>query len=291
MPKRPRALTCRAACPRFGQRPRLKKRLIIAGCVCAVLLAFWLGVSRRSPVSIAWQVPLDVLKSEQPAVGADGSVYVRVNRRLLAFDRGGKQRWISPNGPLIESTASIGLDGTIYARASFGSNSPRGYKENSGLLALRTDGKVKWWFNSGDGNGGVREAPAALDGQDTIYFSAQQNSTSRATLFAMGADQEERWRFDSDFRFGGDLVVAADGSILATFGIDTNGARAGGVARIDKAGNARSSIKLNLPAAPGAPPRMRTGNPPTSCERPAHLIPEDVVVAVARQHLDREKIA
>jgi hypothetical protein len=109
------------------------------------------------------------------------------------------------------------------------------------------DGAVKWWFGAVNVRGGLAGALAMGRG-DTIYCSAREDSTSPAALFALGPDQVERWRFGSAFLFVGDLIVSANGSILAPFVVGTNGNRSSEIVRLDAEGKRLAAVDVNRPA-------------------------------------------
>ena len=197
------------------QRVRLKKPLIIAGCLCGCAITLTILWRATRPPPIAWQVNIPGLNPEQISVGRDGTVYLTASHGLLVFGGDGNQRWATPKGLSIDSKPAIGKDGTIYAEASrptFGSLTNRTLK---GLVALQPQGSVKWWVSVDEISTGLEKA-LILDNDDTIYFSSKQHSDRSTTVFAVGADGRERWHFTSNrFRkFTFPMLIAADDSIL-----------------------------------------------------------------------------
>ena len=128
------------------QRVRLKKPLIIAGCLCGCAVILSLSWRARRPPPLAWQVSIPGLNGEQISVGRDGTVYVETGRILHALDRNGKERWVSPKGLTLESWPALGKDGTIYANVSMRTVGPLTNGTFHGLVALNSDASVKWWF-------------------------------------------------------------------------------------------------------------------------------------------------
>ena len=89
-----------------------------------------------------------------PAVGADGTIYVKGEDRLYALSPEGARKWsyrvFNPNGSPI-----IGNDGTVYVGGGYG------------FYAINPDGTLKWVKQLGDNCGD--SAAVAADG--TVYVS------------------------------------------------------------------------------------------------------------------------
>ena len=90
--------------------------------------------------SVLWHIDgLVDSSSEEPAVAADGTVYVRNYHELVAISSSGGIRWRRP----VETgggTPAIGPDGTIYAVSSKLADTP----SRTNLLAFSPDGHRKW---------------------------------------------------------------------------------------------------------------------------------------------------
>jgi len=128
-----------------------------------------------------WSVPTGLTVPSRPAIGADGTVYVTVNRAiivggeiattgtLLAIAPDGTARWSLPgrwsaDGPV------VGGDGLVYAGGS-------------PLTAVRPDGAVAWRVP-----GRAPMAPVAIGGDGTLYArflgQARVFAAPASTLFA-----------------------------------------------------------------------------------------------------------
>ncbi len=156
------------------------------------------------------------------ALGQDGTLYQKGFGVLRAFDAAGKRLWSSPDGIWIDSAPVIGQDGTIYVREATTRFTDIIGGTNSGLLALRPDGSVKWRFPMK----GIATSPFdiafALDRRDTVYFKVAAGFSSPKTLFAVSKDGRELWHFDSTNTHLSPLEISSDGSILFESSAGTN---------------------------------------------------------------------
>ncbi len=81
---------------------------------------------------VLWSFPCGAQPAAEPAVGADGEVYVnRVDGQLCAISPNGKQRWTRKAGG--RSSIAIGADGVIYAGG-----------QDCRLYAYSHDGALLW---------------------------------------------------------------------------------------------------------------------------------------------------
>lgn len=87
----------------------------------------------------------DVLLSS-PVVGVNGTVYIRTSLLLLALNgENGTQVWNVSLPSEVNSTPAIAPDGTIYVTTV-----------TDGVWALRPDGELKWTWNPGQLDCGLR---------------------------------------------------------------------------------------------------------------------------------------
>jgi outer membrane protein assembly factor BamB len=161
----------------------------------------------RPDGSVKWAFQMEgSVVTTAPAFAADGTIYVRDNnsQKLIALDPNGTKLWEypPPGGPPVgtgHATPVVGVDGTIYIGS--GSAAP------GGLLAIRPNGTLKWYFETGNP---VHSTPA-IDADGTIYFGAANN----ALFYAVDPNGTERWHY----ALGGDCnwsaAIGADGTIYA----------------------------------------------------------------------------
>ena len=175
-----------------------------------------------------------------PALSADGgTVYVGFERAggggvAALSTAGGAARWVVNVTAPIDSSPTLGPDGTIYIGSvngtfyalapesgaarwgfnagSFISSSPALTAEgmlyfgtgDGRLIALTTAGEQRWSFQTGDT---IFSSPAV--GRDgTVYVGS-----SDGVLYAIGADGHERWRFSTSAAILGSPAIAWDGTI------------------------------------------------------------------------------
>ncbi|HEV2392965.1 MAG TPA: PQQ-binding-like beta-propeller repeat protein, partial [Verrucomicrobiae bacterium] len=175
-----------------------------------VVLALTRFTINPTPSPILWKVSIKDITGDELAVGQDGTVYQRGFRVLRSYDVTGKLRWASPAGIWIDSAPVIGKDGTIYVRESaYGL-----LGVNSGVLALRSDGAVKWRFPIKNINEHDWGAAFSLDERDTIYFSVGNGFFSPKSLFAVNKEGQEVWHFDSKNNMTAPVGISGDGSVL-----------------------------------------------------------------------------
>jgi PQQ-like domain len=193
----------------------MKRRRIVIGLSGVLILAasiiYWNG---RSPVPIVWKASISSPGAPEIAMSFDGAIYANVWGHLKAFDRAGRLRWTSSEGIWIDSAPVIGADGTIYVRESKIQFKDAIGGTNAGLLALHPDGTVKWRFPLKGIEARTFDAAFTLDSNDTIYFTAGGDFFSPKTLFAVGANGQELWRYQSTNNMTAPVEIAKDGSVL-----------------------------------------------------------------------------
>ncbi|MEI7834044.1 MAG: PQQ-binding-like beta-propeller repeat protein [bacterium] len=140
-----------------------------------------------------FHVPNSLMSS--PAIGLDGTIYVRGDK-LYAISPDGKLKWtFDANGSEWTSPA-IGADNTVYAGADK-------------LYAINPDGTQKWAFSA---PGGKQEWTAPAIGIDgTIYAGVGK-------LYAINPEGTQKWVFAGDTEWLGcnAISVGADGIIYAS---------------------------------------------------------------------------
>jgi outer membrane protein assembly factor BamB len=155
----------------------------------------------------------------QPAVAADGTVYVKTFGLLQGYDPSGKLKWRSPKGVFVDfdSLPVVGKDGTVYLRESMMrfKDAPDLFGTNDGIVALRTDGSVKWRASIKDANrGGGPDSKFSLDDHDTLYCTVGSDFLSQKTLVAIGEDGKERWRFKAEDNMTAPIEIQGDGRVM-----------------------------------------------------------------------------
>lgn len=149
--------------------------------------------------TLKWQ--LDDCRSPAPAIGADGTMYVRsFFGKLYAVNPNGAKKWeFVTNGSALsgrqnQSSPAIGPDGTIYAGSS-----------SNTLYAIDRDGTEKWEVT-------FFAFPYALTGGDgTIYVGADK-------LYALNPDGTQKWAFGIGGAVSSALSMGPDGTLYVTSG-------------------------------------------------------------------------
>ncbi len=132
-----------------------------------------------------------------PAIDDYGTIYVGSGGRIFAINPNGTEKWRYGDHKILYSTPAIGSDGTIYTVQVDGLWS-------SSLLAIETDGTVKWRrFNI---YGWIISSPAISE-DGTIFFGVSYR------LFAVNPDGTEKWNIST---YGGKRIsIGGDGTIYA----------------------------------------------------------------------------
>jgi outer membrane protein assembly factor BamB/subtilisin family serine protease len=141
------------------------------------------------------------LVGSSPAIGADGTVYVGADDKILyALDgAAGTKKWSYLADGSIDTTPAIGADGTIY------------FKDTTKLYALTSAGVLKWSFTlNTTAVGGTYSSPViGTDG--TIYVG-----TTAGSFYALtdnGSSSAVKWSYTADGDIYTSPAVAADGTI------------------------------------------------------------------------------
>ncbi len=134
-----------------------------------------------------------------PAIGADGTIYAGSDdKNLYAIAPDGTLRWTYPTGGALESSPSIGSDGTIYVMGG----------HDKILYAINPDGTLKWTHTSVGTTGDPTSSSPAIAADGTIYVGSNDNK-----LYAFNADGTLKWSYTTGSYVFGPPVVAADGTI------------------------------------------------------------------------------
>jgi outer membrane protein assembly factor BamB len=171
-----------------------------------LLEGFQLG--EKGP-TVLWISGGDFPTPTEPAIAADGTVYVTTATQFEAFADNGGGLWSVPaNQP---TSPCIASDGTIY----FGSRDHR-------LYAVNPDGGLKWMFTTGDA---IQSTPA-ISKAGFIYFGSNDQK-----LYSVDANGHERWQFVTQGAVysptiapdGTIYVESADGNLYAIEDPQPNG--------------------------------------------------------------------
>lgn len=155
-----------------------------------------------------WHYEINSGVTSTPVIAKDGTIYVNGNilkktaedttagGYLFALAQDGKLKWKFKMQDWVETSPSLGDDGTVYT----------GSKEGR-VYAINPDGTLRWAFSANDGIGG---APAI--GKDgTIYVGSWDNN-----FYALNPDGTERWSYEVEPGFetiGASAAIGSDGTI------------------------------------------------------------------------------
>ena len=134
-----------------------------------------------------------------PTIGGDGTIYFgdtesgTWNGLLYALNPDGTQKWVFRcNAEIIESSAGIGADGTIYIGAG------------DGLHAINPDGTQKWRYYLAYGT----DSSPAIDARGTIYFGSYDYN-----MYAVNPDGSLKWSFSAGGSIRTSPAISADGTL------------------------------------------------------------------------------
>jgi outer membrane protein assembly factor BamB len=144
-----------------------------------------------------------------PAIAADGTIYITAATQLEAFAENGGGLWSVPAD--LPASPSIASDGTVY----FGSRDNR-------LYAVNPDGSLKWMFTTRR----TIESTPAISKAGFIYFGNEDDK-----LYSLDANGNERWEFATQGTVysptiapdGTIYVQSADGKLYAIQDSEPNG--------------------------------------------------------------------
>jgi outer membrane protein assembly factor BamB len=172
-------------------------------CVLLFLQLNGSSFAQNPPIEKVWQISsgLEYFDSS-PAIGAGGVIYVAGPDGLLhALNRKGQDIWVydlqkSIGGPCV----ALYNDAVLYV----GVTGAFGGGHDGGVIAVNTDGTLKWTFNT---PGRVTTSPAlAVDG--TIYSGCYDGN-----LYAINEDGTLKWTFPTAGRVERPASIGLDGTI------------------------------------------------------------------------------
>jgi len=144
--------------------------------------------------AMKWAFPTKYQVESTPTLGVDGTIYFGSGDcNLYAVNPDGTQKWAFATASYVISSPALGVDGTIYV----GSND--GY-----LYAINDDGTKKWAFATGSE---VYSSPA-IGADGTIYVGSYDNN-----LYAINPNGTQKWEFFTAFEINSSPAIDADGTI------------------------------------------------------------------------------
>ena len=143
-----------------------------------------------------YQFPTDNPAFSNPAIAADGSVYVGgSDNYIYALSADGSSKWHYQTGGAIKGSPALAADGSIY----FGSS-------DAYIYALDADGSRKWRYQT---DGAVATAPT-IGADGAVYFASNDQQ-----VYALDPDGELLWSYPlasaADFSSS---ALASDGTLF-----------------------------------------------------------------------------
>jgi len=133
-----------------------------------------------------------VIDIVNPAIGADGSIYVGSwDGNLYAVNPDGTKKWSCHTGHPIRNSPAIATDGTIYTGS------------DGGFYAINPDGTQKWSFNVPM----MRSSPV-IGPDGTIYFGSDNNN-----LYAFTANGSKKWSYATGNSISSSPALGTDGTV------------------------------------------------------------------------------
>lgn len=144
-----------------------------------------------------WQVDINFGIGAEPAIGADGTIYVATLDGMLALNTDGSRRWTFPWAS--NAAPAVAPDGTIYFSASYGV-----------VYAINPDSAEKWRFEVGDD---IRSSAAIVDDGSIVVGSFD------SFLYVLNPDGSLNWRYEADEGIFSSPVISSSGVIyFGTYG-------------------------------------------------------------------------
>ena len=196
-------------------------------------------IAVNGPCTFKWKFKTNGKIHSSPAIDMDGVIYVGSNDgNLYAVNPDGSQKWafatqgsvdaVNPDGSQkwtfaaqnfvstvnqdgsqkwvfamqgsVDSSPSIGTDGTIY----IGDYGDTGNTPFGNLYAINPDGSRKWVFKTGDY---VKSSPSvATDG--TVYLGCDDRN-----LYAINPDGSQKWVFATEGAVNSSPAISDEGTI------------------------------------------------------------------------------
>ncbi len=149
---------------------------------------------------IAWKQSLDSTEVfSTPAVSRDSVIYVgtslgNAKGNFYAVDFAGGVRWVFHVGSGVDSSPTIGTDGTIYFGAYDGA-----------VYALSREGAFKWKYQTA---GPIGLSSATIDRSGQLFICSLDSN-----LYCLDASGSLRWKSFAGRPIGGSAALGQDGSI------------------------------------------------------------------------------
>lgn len=152
--------------------------------------------------NLLWKYRVGEEARHSPAIGQDGTIYVRGRKDyLIALNPDGTERWVLNLGSTYSHTHMapvIGPDGTIYTFGLMDDGNPYTTGvQTTGLHAINPDGTTKWVFADIDFNDQSISMTPAIDKDGTIYLSGSViNVWASQVFYAINQSGILQWTFE-----------------------------------------------------------------------------------------------
>jgi cysteine-rich repeat protein len=170
--------------------------------------------------NLLWKYRVGEEVNSSPAIGDDGTIYVRGREDyLIALNSDGTEKWVINLGSTLSQTNMspvIGPDGTIYTFGLMNAQHPSFPDlQTTGLHAINPDGTTKWVFSDIDFDDQSIHMTPAIDKNGTIYLSGSFLNVWGSQLFcAINQSGILQWTFE---------LTAPDCFSSSSPAIDVNG--------------------------------------------------------------------
>lgn len=154
---------------------------------------------------VEWSLHLNGEHTRCPVINSNGTVFVQSGRGVYALSPDGEAIWYFQVSTIVESSPTIGPDGTLYVATS------TKYDWHSGsnnLYAINTTGWIKWLHAIG--GEGCLGSPIVLE-DGTIYLG-----TLEGELIAFNDDGTIRWSYDSEEGIQTTPAISENGTVYFT---------------------------------------------------------------------------
>ena len=139
----------------------------------------------QTDIKELWKVDLGANSFCQPAIGADGTVYVTNDLgQLIAVSPQGQKRWTFSGMSIRASSPTIGKDGTIY----FGTGDYVSTGNNAYVYAVNPDGTQLWRANVGSSH----PYDPNIDPQGRVHVTTW-TQTGIGSYFCVNPDGSRAW--------------------------------------------------------------------------------------------------
>jgi len=79
---------------------------------------------------------------------------------------------------------------------------------NTGLVALNTDGQIKWLFLAGEAGG-----TPLVDNDGNIFFATENSDTAKSGMFSVSPQGKLRWKYSTNWINNLDITMDYNGNI------------------------------------------------------------------------------